>query len=760
MIESGCDALAHGVCVVPTRGGGGKAPHGRWKRWQSEMMSEDRLRELMNFGGSQGIGAICGAISGGLVALDFDDREAFSEWCARCEAAGLSDLLEAACAGYLEETPRGAHVLVRVPTPGGNTKLAPKIETRGEGGFVVVAPSGGNVHESGKPYVLRRGGFGSILEMSDDELGLLLDVARSFAPQIDTTAEPPSWSQEDSGGRPGDEWARVTSWASILEPHGWKRVFVGSNGAAYWRRPGKAQGISATTNHAGSDLLYCFTTSTGFAANRGYGKFSAWALLEHDSDYAAAARALAAMGYGKPRVEAPDPEAGKAIADAFIKRRASTESVVGDTDAPLSDAGLNPPGVLGEIVSWINRTSVSPQPELAVAGAIAAVAACVGRRGAADENGLRPNLYLVGTAPSCAGKAHAPKCVTALLAALGHPRRAMGGRVTSGKAIYDQRRWEPSTVWMPDEFGMVLARFLRSKAGAELELREAILELTGAPGATWAYKTYARGKDDDQAPEPFVVHDPCVSIYATTTPSTLWGALSGQGGAASGLLGRFLPFVSSKGIPGLRKAKREDVPRSVVAALRPWMPTTQEVLSSMVGKESNRLATGAAPERAVCHVEASRAAVEAMDAYTNALLALRSKLLDDGHEDASTVIGRIHAHAWRLALVSACGRRPPGDARIELLDASWAIDVASWCARSLMRAVRDEVSESVTESNRQKIRAIIAAAGPDGAPKSQITRDAHRIPRREREDALADLVESGEVEAHKDGRATRFLLKC
>jgi hypothetical protein len=57
-------------------------------------------------------------------------------------------------------------------------------------------------------------------------------------------------------------------------------------------------GVSATTNHAASDLLYVFSTSTNFEAGRGYGKFSAYAVLNHEGDFAAAARALAEEGYG------------------------------------------------------------------------------------------------------------------------------------------------------------------------------------------------------------------------------------------------------------------------------------------------------------------------------------------------------------------------------------------------------------------------------------------------------------------------------
>jgi hypothetical protein len=52
----------------------------------------------------------------------------------------------------------------------------------------------------------------------------------------------------------------------------------------------RTQGVSATTNHQGSDLLYVFSTSTVFEAGKAYSKFAAYAIPEHGSDFSAAAR--------------------------------------------------------------------------------------------------------------------------------------------------------------------------------------------------------------------------------------------------------------------------------------------------------------------------------------------------------------------------------------------------------------------------------------------------------------------------------------
>jgi len=100
------------------------------------------------------------------------------------------------------------------------------------------------------------------------------------------------------GSRPGDDFNRRVHWSEILEPHGWRRVF-GRGDEDFWRRPGKTEGSSATTNYQGSNLFYCFTSSTEFDPETSYSKLAVYAILEHGGDFSAAARDLAHRGYGR-----------------------------------------------------------------------------------------------------------------------------------------------------------------------------------------------------------------------------------------------------------------------------------------------------------------------------------------------------------------------------------------------------------------------------------------------------------------------------
>jgi putative DNA primase/helicase len=291
---------------------------GTWKAFQKTRATAGVIKQWYA-SGRHGVGLVLGEISGGLELFEFEEYPTYGLFKERAINVGLQTLIERIEEGYLERSPSGGmHWLYRcLEEIRGSTKLAKRptdepskfktlIETKGEGGYVIIAPSCGGVHPTGGAYELLRGGLDTIVDISPEERDDLWSLARTFdacEPTPLSEATPPSSARASApalSNRPWDVFARKTTWGEILLPHGWVRVSE-ADGVTYWRRPGKVQGVSATTNYGGSDLLYVFSTSTEFEADRAYTKFAAYALLNYDNDFKAAAAHLGKDGFGDSR---------------------------------------------------------------------------------------------------------------------------------------------------------------------------------------------------------------------------------------------------------------------------------------------------------------------------------------------------------------------------------------------------------------------------------------------------------------------------
>ena len=348
MLQAALDFQSAGCSVIPARNDGSKAPIGNWKQYQ--VTSADSEQLVAWFGtGHEGMGIVTGAVSGNLELLEMEGRAVHSGLLdeARNIAinSGLEELWNIISNGYAEMTPSGGlHFLYRIadePVPG-NIKIARRpgengsvevlVETRGEGGFVVTAPSHGSTHPSGKPWVLLNGSPALIPMLSWEEREAIVSVFKALdsMPAKEVIAHQLTPTSAASGEKPGDDFNAKANWQDILV--GWKAVFT-SNGVTYWRRPGKDVGISATTGRNDGDNLFVFTTSSSFEAGKPYSKFAAFAHLHHGDDFSAAARDLRAKGYGSQNLTNNLPSLSEMLTTNIENLTKPNLTVVPDLDS-------------------------------------------------------------------------------------------------------------------------------------------------------------------------------------------------------------------------------------------------------------------------------------------------------------------------------------------------------------------------------------------------------------------------------------------
>ncbi|MBA3414035.1 MAG: bifunctional DNA primase/polymerase [Chloroflexia bacterium] len=303
------DAGANGICAIPSKMDGSKAPFGLWKRFQDRLPTEAEHDGWFSNGLQTGIFVVCGSVSGRLEMFEAESPDLFAAYTEAAGAVGIGPLWRRVTNGYTSGSPGGSrHVMWRCIEIEKNTVLAAEplgegkrrilFETRGEGGGSIEPPSNGSVHPSGGCYEQISGGFGSIASLTAVERADLLALARSFSLEAPEPPREPKVSRTAGDSlRPGDDFNDRADLLDLMVSHGWTRVFTRS-GVDYLRRPGKSVGVSATHNHAGSELLWVFTSSTAFEPNKSYTAFGAYAVLEHAGNFAEAARALREQGYG------------------------------------------------------------------------------------------------------------------------------------------------------------------------------------------------------------------------------------------------------------------------------------------------------------------------------------------------------------------------------------------------------------------------------------------------------------------------------
>jgi len=175
---------ASGISAVPVNTE--KIPLVKWKKYITELPTTAELERWFSKGA--GIALVAGRVQ----CLDFDEKYSagiFQRYCKRAEEVGLDQIIGGLC---LQKTPTGGFHFVWQCDGAqiGNTKLASKvnketmIETRGDGGYFLIAPS--------DKYAMVAGDWSSIPVIGEDDRDAMLNLARTFdeKPAVEAHPEP------------------------------------------------------------------------------------------------------------------------------------------------------------------------------------------------------------------------------------------------------------------------------------------------------------------------------------------------------------------------------------------------------------------------------------------------------------------------------------------------------------------------------------------------------------------------------------------
>src|SRR5262249_11882517 len=223
----------------------------RWERYQKERATAAEVWRWFTGPQPMGLGIVAGPVSGmtladgtraGLEFLDFDDADVHARFVARLAGRGGAFLLEdLPC----EETPTGGRhygygcvewatstTLARRPvgtTPDGRTQTVTLIESRGQGGQCVVAPTPPGIHPDHplRGYTMVQGDWTRLPLLTPAARRVLWAGARALD-------EAPPGSADPSGAR--RRRVQISPRTPIISPKG-KRV----NAYAFTRLPSVKQ---------------------------------------------------------------------------------------------------------------------------------------------------------------------------------------------------------------------------------------------------------------------------------------------------------------------------------------------------------------------------------------------------------------------------------------------------------------------------------------------------------------------------------------
>jgi Bifunctional DNA primase/polymerase, N-terminal len=302
-----------GLSVIPTKSD--KRPIGAWKASQTARIEPDD-----RFNNAPNIAIIGGKVSGNLECIDVDLKydltgtlmARYKAAISACDESLLKKLV-------VEKTPSaGYHFIYRVEEScniDGNKKLAQRpateeeklkepnvkcfvlLETRGEGGYFLCAPS--------PDYSLIQHDFSTLPILTSIERSVLLDCALSLNEYFEEPLPLPTKNIPvgEDGITPLDDYNKRGDVLAFLISKDWKLVDENSKN---WNllRPGQTTSATSAGLRKSDNVFHCFSTSTPFDTTKGYSPAGVYAVLQHNGDFSAAARDLFSQGYGKREVKA------------------------------------------------------------------------------------------------------------------------------------------------------------------------------------------------------------------------------------------------------------------------------------------------------------------------------------------------------------------------------------------------------------------------------------------------------------------------
>lgn len=298
--------IEKGYSVVPVNSK--KLPTVPWKVFQSRLAKPEELSAFDN-PAVTGFAMVCGPVSNGISIIDIDEKysltgNVFDEYWSH-----IPEFIQKKIA--VQSTVNGGyHIILKSKSMAGNQKLAQRycteeelkakpnekqlvlIETRGVGGYFLIAPSPG--------YEMKHNKLSDIQELNDAEYTFLIEAARAWNEVVVEAEAPREVIAQNRDHNYSvsifDDYNNRCDVVALLEQHGWTMALKRGH-KYYMKRPGTENQWSAEWDES-KGFFHVFTSSTDFEPGKGYRPYAVYKVLNQIPDWQETATRLKSEGYG------------------------------------------------------------------------------------------------------------------------------------------------------------------------------------------------------------------------------------------------------------------------------------------------------------------------------------------------------------------------------------------------------------------------------------------------------------------------------
>jgi hypothetical protein len=383
-------------------------------------------------------------------------------------------------------------------------------------------------------------------------------------------------------------------------------------------------------------------------------------------------------------------------------------------------------GALKSIQSTILENSYIPQPDLAFSASLVLLGTLMSRK--FTFQGVTSNLYILNIAPSGSGKDMPQQKVKEYLSLVGAENLLGAGDYVSDASLMDSLPVRPVRLDIMDEAGGILKTVNSGRQDYNGKMADILAELYTSSNSRYLGRATAEGTKG-------ACNRPSVCILASTTPTGFSEGISIQA-IEKGLMGRFLVFTgdSDKSAQRVRSTTQLDMDtKSLLRWINSYKPDESE-------DEINGI-----PQYAT-EIKASEAAESRLDEIFEIFDNKRRGMGDT--DSRLPIVARLFQQMLKLVMIHAGSRTNAGEIPVvDVVDVEFGYKTILYYFDTISEIVKVHIHDGKMDATAKKFINYIRNAST--ITKSELVRSTRWLSKRDRDNYLSELSETGDIHVER-----------